>query len=150
METIDNLSSANNSPLCEGGRGCSIGHAIPFGRNIPLAPFARGIRLIYSELLIAIHASAHFLDMVASDIFVVLHHLVDDAVRSEFDDTVGHGLDELVVVRSEEHITLIELQVIVECLDRFEVEVVGRRIENQAIGIAELHAGNHTTHFLAP
>ena len=59
-------------------------------------------------------------------------------------------LNELVVMRSEEHITLVELQVVIECLDRLEVEVVSRSVENQAVGIAELHAGNHTTHLFAP
>ena len=102
------------------------------------------------QLLIAIHTSAKFLDVVACDVFVVLHHLVDDTVWSELDDTVRNGLDELVVMRSEEHITLIELQVVVERLDRFEVQVVGWSVENQAVGIAELHAGNHTTHLFTP
>jgi len=29
-------------PLVKGAGGCSIGHVMPCGRNIPLAPFARG------------------------------------------------------------------------------------------------------------
>ena len=72
---------------------------------------------IYLSLIIAIHTSTKFLDMVAGDVFVVLHHLVDNTVWSELDDTVRNGLNELVVVRSKEHITLVELQVVVECLD---------------------------------
>ena len=88
--------------------------------------------------------------MLARDIFIVFHHLVDDTIRSQFNDTVGYRLNELVVMRSKEYITLIELQVIVECLDRFQVEVVGRSIEDQAVGIAELHTGNHTTHLFTP
>ena len=100
--------------------------------------------------MVAIHTGTHFLDVFAGDVFVVLHHLVDDTVRGKLDDAVGHGLDEFVVVRSEEHIALVELQVVVECLNGFQVEVIGRCIENQAVGIAELHTGYHTTHFLAP
>jgi len=49
-------------------------------------------------------------------------------------------------MRCKEDITLIKLQVIVECLNGFQVQVVGRSIENQAVGITELHTGNHTTH----
>ena len=50
------------------------------------------------QLLIAIHTSAKFLDVIAGDVFVVLHHLVDDTIWSKLDDTVRNGLDELVVV----------------------------------------------------
>ena len=78
-----------------------------------------------NNFLLFIHAGAHLFDEVAGDVFVVFHHLVDDAIRSEFDDAVGDGLDELVVVTAEEHIAFIELQVVVECLDALEVEMVG-------------------------
>ena len=106
--------------------------------------------LFLFQSIIAIHTSAKFLDVVACDVFVVLHHLIDDTVWSELDDAVRNGLNELVVVRSEKYITLVELQVVVERLDRFEVQVVGWSVENQAVRIAELHAGNHTTHLFTP
>ena len=51
-----------------------------------------------------------------------------------------------MVVRGEEDVTLEAFKVVVEGLDRLHVEVVGRRVENQAVGIAQLHTGNHTTH----
>ena len=86
--------------------------------------------------------------MVAGDVFIVLHHLVDDAIGSELDDAVGHGLDELVVVTAEEYVATVELQVVVERLDALEVEVVGGGVEDEAVGILKLHAGNHTTHLL--
>ena len=89
------------------------------------------------------------LDVVGSDVFIILHHLVDDAVRGQFDDTVCHCLDELVVVRREQDISFIGLQVIVECLDGFQVKVIGRRIQNETVGITQLHARNHATHLLA-
>lgn len=54
--------------------------------------------MITEDLLVAVHAGAEFLDVVGRDVFVVLHHLVDDAVWRELDDAVGHRLDELVVV----------------------------------------------------
>ena len=87
--------------------------------------------------------------MVGSDVFIILHHLVDDAVRGQLDDTVCHCLDELVVVRREQDVSFIGLQVIVECLDGFQVKVVGRRIQNETVGITQLHTRNHATHLLA-
>ena len=74
--------------------------------------------------------------MIAGDVLVVFHHLVDDTVRSKFDDTVRYGLDEFVVVRSEKNITLIKLQVVVECLDRFQVKVVSWSIKYKRICIS--------------
>ena len=50
----------------------------------------------------------------------------------------------------EEDVTLEAFKVIVEGLDRLHVKVVGRRVENQAVGIAQLHTGNHTTHLFPP
>ena len=61
-----------------------------------------------NNFLLFIHAGAHLFDEVAGDVFVVLHHLVDDAIGSELDDAVGYGLDELVVVATEEYIALIK------------------------------------------
>ena len=55
-----------------------------------------------------------------------------------------------MVMRRKEYITLIKFQVVVECLDRFQIEVVSWCIKNQAVGISELHTCNHTTHLLTP
>ena len=46
-------------------------------------------------------------------------------VGREFDDTVGHGVDKLVVVRGEEDVAAEALQIIVEGLDGLHVQVVG-------------------------
>jgi len=54
-----------------------------------------------------------------------------------------------MVVTAEEDIAFIQFQIIVECLDALEVEVVGGGIEDKAVGILQLHAGNHATHLLA-
>ena len=51
-------------------------------------------------------------------------------------------------MRREEDISFVRLQVVVECLDRFQVQMVGRSVQNEAVGIAQLHTGNHTTHLL--
>ena len=52
-------------------------------------------------------------------------------------------------MRREEDITFVSLQIVIECLNRLQVEMIGRSIENQTVGIAQLHTGNHTTHLLA-
>ena len=49
-------------------------------------------------------------------------------------------------MRREEDISPVRLQVVVECLNRFQVQMVGRSVQNEAVGIAQLHTGNHTTH----
>ena len=51
-------------------------------------------------------------------------------------------------MRREEDISFVRLQVVVERLDRFQVQMVGRSVQNEAVGIAQLHTGNHTTHLL--
>lgn len=66
----------------------------------------------------------------------------------DLDDPVSHRIDELVVVRSHQHDALEGDQRIVERLDRFQVEVVGRRVEQQRIGLADHHPGDHAPHFL--
>ena len=49
-------------------------------------------------LFVTVHPGTHFLDVVGCDVFVVFHHLVDDTVRGQLDDAVGHRLDEFMVV----------------------------------------------------
>ena len=83
------------------------------------------------------------------DVIVVVHHFIDDAIRRQLDDAVGDGLDELVVVAREEDIAFERLERVVERLDGFEVQVVRRRVEDEAVRVDQHHARNHATHFLA-
>ena len=53
-----------------------------------------------------------------------------------------------MVMRSKDDITLKLYQVIVKSLDTLQIQMVRRRIENQTVGILQLHPGNHTTHLL--
>ena len=50
-------------------------------------------------------------------------------------------------MRRKQDVSSIRFQVVVECLDRFQIQVVGRSIQNEAVCPPELHTGNHTTHF---
>ena len=105
--------------------------------------------ILLLETSLTIHTSSHLFDEVAGDVFVVLHHLVDDAIRSEFDDAISYGLDEFVVVAAEEDIAFVEFQVVIERLDALKVEVVGGGVEDKTVGILQLHTGNHATHLFA-
>ena len=44
--------------------------------------------------------------MIGGDVLIILHHLVNDAVGCQLDDTVGYSLNELMVVRREEDVPL--------------------------------------------
>ena len=60
------------------------------------------ISLIWqNSFLITVHFALQFLDMIAGNVLVILHHLVNDSVRSQLNDTVGHGFNKLMVVAGE-------------------------------------------------
>ena len=119
---------------------------ISFGRK-----YAIFVKRIYGlticQILLPIHTGTHLTDVVTGDVVIIVHHLVDDAIGGELYDAVGHSLYELMVVAAEEDVAFVELQIVVECLDALKVEVVGGGIEDEAVGILELHTGYHTAHF---
>src|SRR3712207_3423962 len=58
--------------------------------------------------------------------------------------------DEFVIVAGEEHIALEGDERIVERLDRLQVQVIGRSVEDQYVrSRGQHHATDHTTHLLA-
>ena len=95
-----------------------------------------------------VHFLLLLLNLSVVDVVVVVHQFVNGAVGSQFDDAVGNGLDELMVVAREQNITLELHQVVVESLDAFKVKVVGGSVEYKTVGVLELHTCNHTTHLL--
>ena len=90
-----------------------------------------------SSLLI--HLGSQLFDVVGSNVLVIFHHLVDDTIRSQFNHTISNGLNKFVVMRREEDITFVSLQIVIECLNRLQVEMIGRSIENQTVGICLLY-----------
>ena len=78
-------------------------------------------------------------------VFVVRHAAVVDAFGRNFDDAVGDRLYELMVVRYEEHCAAEVFEPVVECGDRFEVEMVRRFVEDEYVRAREHHFGEHTT-----
>ena len=97
--------------------------------------------IVLVSVVCTVHSLLLFLNCIAADVFVVLHQLVDGAVGSQFDDAGGYGLNELVVVATEEDVALEKLEVVVECLNALQVEVVGRGVKDEAVGILELQKG---------
>ena len=69
------------------------------------------------NLIISIHTRTHFFNMIRSDVFIVFHHLVNDTIRGQFNNTVRHRFNKFVVVGREQHISLISLQIIIESLN---------------------------------
>ena len=55
-----------------------------------LLPAYTSPRIHHHVSLSPVHARTHFFDVVAGNVIIVVHHLVDDAIRSQFDNTVGH------------------------------------------------------------
>ena len=51
-----------------------------------------------------IHPCLLLLDGLVVDVVVVIHQFVDGSARCQFDDAVGHGLNEFVVVRGEKNV----------------------------------------------
>ena len=101
---------------------------------------------VFLGLFFAVELSALGADALIVHIILIAHEFVDCTVGSQLNDAVGHGVDKLMVVRCEEDVAAEALQVVVECLNRLHVEVVGGRVEDETVGIAQLHAGDHATH----
>ena len=83
---------------------------------------------------------AQFLDAIIVDIVIVAHQLVNAAVWCDFDDTIGYGVDKFVVVRCKKDVATILLQVVIERLNTFHIQVIGRGIQNQTVSIAQLQS----------
>ena len=97
---------------------------------------------------LVIHLLFLCLDVLIVDVVIIAHQLVDSALWSELDDAVGHGVDELMVVRCKQNVTLKLNQVVVECLNRLQIQVVGWGVEDKSVSILKLHTSNHTAHLL--
>ena len=67
------------------------------------------------------------------DIFVVGNLTVVGFLIIDLYDTICNGVHKLLVVRGKEHTTAVVAKTVVQSGDRFEVEVVGRLVENKEI-----------------
>lgn len=100
--------------------------------------------LLYNGVIIGYRLEIHLcfllLDLRIINVVIVSHQLIDSSFRREFDDTVGNGVDELMVVGREDDIALELYQVVVERLNGFKVKVVRWRVEDQAVSASTTRA----------
>ena len=73
-----------------------------------------------------------------------------DFAEVDIDGLRRYGIEEVTVVAHHEHgLVLINLaEIVLQPLHGIEVEVVGRLIEEQVVGLAEERLGQHDTHLL--
>ena len=70
---------------------------------------------------VAVHLRPHGFHFVAVQVLAVRHGLVDQSAWRDFNNAVRHGVQNLVIVRSIDHIADKFLHTVVEGRDRFEV-----------------------------
>ena len=82
-------------------------------------------------------------------VFVKGGHPVNDPIGGYLDDSVGNGLDELMVMGGKEDIALKVDEPVVEGGDRFQIQVVGGLVQKKDVGARQHHLGEHAAHLLA-
>ena len=75
------------------------------------------------------------------EVLVVVAAVTDQAALANFDDAADELVQKLAVVRDDENRAGIGLQVVLEPQQRFEVEVIGRLVEQQQVGLLRRAAG---------
>src|SRR6266480_4170325 len=71
------------------------------------------------------------------NVFFIRTFEVLDLAALEMPNARGHFVDDVVVVRHEQHRPVVPLQRYVQRVDRFQVEGVGRLVEHQEIGLLQ-------------
>ena len=61
-------------------------------------------------------------------------------------DVVDAGVEQLAVVADDQHGVRIAPEIVVEPEGAFEIEVVGRLVEEQQVGLGEQHGGERHAH----
>ncbi len=82
-------------------------------------------------------------------VFVKGGHPVNDPIGGYLDDSVGNGLDELMVMGGKEDIALKVDEPVVEGGDRLQIQVVGGLVQKKDVGARQHHPGEHAAHLLA-
>ena len=81
-------------------------------------------------------------------VLLKVHILINGAFGCYLYHAVAHGVDKLMVVRSHDDVARIGLHIVVECLYRLHIQVVGWVVEHNNVGVREHHFGYHATHLL--
>ena len=95
-----------------------------------------------------IHFGFLLFDGFVINIIIVCHKLVDGTLWREFYDSVCHSVNKLMVMRCKQYVAFKRNQVVVECLNGFQIQMVCRGVQYEAVSVLQLHAGYHATHFL--
>ena len=83
---------------------------------------------------------------LAFDVFVVGSEEISPLTAGQdLDDAVCNRIDKLIVVRGEENVSLKARETVINCRDRFEVEVVSWLIDDEHIRSEQHHTREHTT-----
>ncbi len=77
---------------------------------------------------------------------IVIAAVVDELALVEMDDAVDGGVEEIAVVADEQHAPRIAGEIALEPHGAFEVEVVGRLVEQQQVGLGEKHGRQRHAH----
>ena len=104
--------------------------------------------LMLIELTFCVHFSFQLLYLLVVNVIIVIHEFIDSAGWRKLYDTICYSLNKFVVMRRKQDVSSIRFQVVVECLDRFQIQVVGRSVQNQTVRIAELHTGKYLSSLL--
>ena len=83
------------------------------------------------------------------EVFVVIDVFIKRLRAVDLNDTSSNRIHEFLIVRSKGHTALKVIHSIIKRRDRFEVEVVGRLVEQQEVGAEQHHAGEHAAHLLS-
>ena len=82
-------------------------------------------------------------------IFLISALPVDAAFRRDLDNAVCHSFQNLVVVGRQNDYALEVHQTVIDSGDALQIEVVGRSVQKQYIGVEQHHAGKHAANLFA-
>lgn len=105
--------------------------------------------LCFKSPVSPIHLLPQSLDFGGFEVVVVRHPAVDGSFGGKFNDPIGGRLYKGMVIGSHQHRSIEINDCIVEGCDRFKVQMVGRFVHNQQVGILEHHPRYHAADFLA-
>ena len=69
-----------------------------------------------------------------------------DAPVRKFGNGGHHPIQEIAVVGDDDHGPLVAFQMILQPVDTFDVEVIGRLVEKQVVGLPQQQPGQHSPH----
>ena len=87
-----------------------------------------------------------FVRFALDEVIVVIAAIADELALADFDDAADELVEKFAVVRDDEDRAGIGFQIILEPEQRFEVEMVGRLVEQQQVGLLRQQARQMGAH----